>query len=84
MGINDNFLIGVTLYPQFINVLKRFLSHKVTLTADVSLTYRAFLLPEEQQDLHQFVWRKDLLQPLKEYRMTRLTFGVCTYVVICC
>ena len=38
--------------------------------------YRAVLLPEEQRDLHRFFWRESLNEPLQEYRMTRLTFGV--------
>ena len=38
--------------------------------------YRAVLLPEYQRDLHRFVWRESTQQPLKDYRMTRLTFGV--------
>ena len=37
--------------------------------------YRAVLLPEHQCDLHRFVWREDPQQPLKNYRMTRFTFG---------
>ena len=39
--------------------------------------YRAVLLPKNQCDLHRFVWRGDSELPLKDYRMTRLTFGVC-------
>ena len=28
------------------------------------------------RDLHRFVWRKDPKESLKDYRMTRITFGV--------
>ena len=38
--------------------------------------YKAVFLPEHQHDLYQFVWREDPQQPLKDYRMTRLTYGV--------
>ena len=41
------------------------------MTTDVSRTYRAVLLTEQQRDLHRFVWRDDLKESL-----TRLTFGV--------
>ena len=34
------------------------------------------LLPKHQRDLHRFLWREDPQQPIKDYRMTRLTFGV--------
>ena len=46
------------------------------LTEDVSRMYRAVLLPTDQRDLHRFVWRKESSEPLVDYRMTRLTFGV--------
>ena len=37
--------------------------------------YRAVLLPEDQRDLHRFVWRDDSRRPLIDYRMKRLIFG---------
>ena len=45
------------------------------MTTDVSRMYRAVLLPDER-DLHLFVRREDPCQPIKDYRMTGLTFGV--------
>ena len=38
--------------------------------------YRAVLLPKEQRDLQRFLWREEPHQSVKDYRMTRLTFGV--------
>ena len=38
--------------------------------------YRAVLLPKTQRDLHRFVWRRNGRDELRDYRMTRLTFGV--------
>lgn len=38
--------------------------------------YRAVSLPESDKDLHRFIWRNDPGSPLKDFRMTRLTFGV--------
>ena len=46
------------------------------MTTDVSKMYRADVLPENQRDLHQFVWRENSKQPLVDHRMKRLTFGV--------
>ena len=50
--------------------------HKVALTADISKMYRAVELTPSDKDCHQFVWRKEPDQPLRDYRMTRATFGV--------
>ena len=42
----------------------------MAITADVGKMYRAIELTADDKDLHHFVWR------LKDYRMTRVTFGV--------
>ena len=38
--------------------------------------YRAIELTKLDRDLHRFVWRQDPSQPLRDFRMTRITFGV--------
>ena len=38
--------------------------------------YRAVRLVDSDKDLHRFVWRKEPSEPLVDYRMTRVTFGV--------
>ena len=38
--------------------------------------YRAVELTNDDKDLHRFVWRSNPSEPLKDYRMTRLTFGI--------
>ena len=45
------------------------------MTTDISKMYRTVLLPESQLDLHHFVWRRNEHNTLKDYRITRLTFG---------
>ena len=44
--------------------------------------YQAVLLEENQRDLHHFVWREDTNHPLKDYWMTRLTFGMSASVFV--
>ena len=58
-SLNDHLLIGPTVHAPLIDVLLRFRQHRVALTTDVSRMYRAVLLPEDQRDLHRFVWRED-------------------------
>ena len=38
--------------------------------------YRAIELTKSDGDLHRFVWRRNPQDPLLDYRMTRVTFGV--------
>ena len=76
VSLNDTLLVGPTVHSSLVDVLIRFRLHRVALTTDVSRMYRAVLLVPSDRDLHRFVWRSDPSHTLKDYRMTRLTFGV--------
>ena len=58
------------------DVLLLFHMHHVVITADVSRMYHAVLLDPLDRHLHCFVWHPTPSHPLREYRMTRLTFGI--------
>ena len=75
-SLNDQFLVGPTVHPPLIDVLMRFRRPKVAMTTDVSKMCREVIIPEDQRYLHRFLWREDCVQPIHEYRMTRLTFGI--------
>ena len=76
VSLNDLLLVGPTVHSPLIDVLLRFRLHRVALTTDVSKMYRAIELTPEDRDLHRFVWRQSPNQPLQDFRMTRVTFGV--------
>ena len=76
ISLNDTLLVGPTVHSSLISVLLRFRMHRITLTADVSHMYRAVLLDPSDKDLHRFVWRSSPTEPLHDYRMNRVTFGV--------
>ena len=76
VSLNDTLLVGPTIHPPLVDVLLRFRLYPVALTADVSKMYRAIELTDADKDLHRFVWRSNSSDPLKDYRMTRVTFGV--------
>ena len=76
VSLNDTLLVGPTIHPPLVDVLLRFRLYPVALTADVSKMYRAIELTDADKDLHRFVWRSNSSNPLKDYRMTRVTFGV--------
>ena len=75
-SLNDQLLVGPMVHPRLIDVLLRFRSFKVAMTTDIGKMYREVMIPEDQRDLHRFLWRKDGTQPIDEYQMTRLTFDV--------
>ena len=76
VSLNDTLLVGPTVHPPLVDVLLRFRLHRVALTTDVSRMYRGIELPPLDRDLHRFVWRDDISEPVRDYRMTRVTFGV--------
>ena len=76
VSLNDTLMIGPNVHPPLLDVLLRFRLHEVALTADVSKMYRAVELAEDDKDHHRFVWRNRLDEPLVDYRMKRVTFGV--------
>ena len=76
ISLNDLLLVGPTVHSPLIDVLVRFRLDRVALTADVSKMYRAIELVPSDRDLHRFVWRRTPEEPLQDYRMTRVTFGV--------
>ena len=75
-SLNDTLLVGPTVHSPLLDVLLKFRTHRVALTTDVSKMYRAVNLALSDRDLHRFVWRKSPNDPLLDYRMTRVTFGV--------
>ncbi len=75
-SLNDTLLVGPTVHSSLIDVLLRFRLFRVALTSDISKMYRAIHLAEADRDFHRFVWRNDPKEPLLDYRMSRVTFGV--------
>ena len=76
VSLNDTLMVGPTIHPPLFDVLIRFRLHRVVLVADVSRMYRAVELMQSDRDFHRFFWRNHPEEPLADYCMTRLTFGV--------
>ena len=76
VSLNDTLLVGPTVHSSLIDVLLRFRLYRVALTTDVSRMYRGIELVLSDRDLHRFVWRRSTNEPLNDFRMTRVTFGV--------
>eukprot|EP00794_Sanderia_malayensis_P010236 gene10236-11286_t len=75
-SVNDLLIVGPTVHPPLNDVLLRFRLHPYTMTTDVSKMYRAVGLQEVDRDLHRFLWRDSPDEPVKDYRMNRVTFGI--------
>ena len=67
ISLNDKVLVGPTVYSSLVDVLIRFHLHCITLTTDVSRMVR---LEESDEDLHRFVWKRNVSESLRDYHMT--------------
>ena len=76
VSLNDILLVGPTMHPTLIDVLPRFRLYRIAVTSDISTMYRAVELVPTDCDLHRFVWRSSKSDVPKDYRMTRVTYGV--------
>ena len=76
ISLNSALLVGPTLQPTLSNILIKFRTYPVALNADISKMYREVKLAAEDKDLHRFLRRESPQEPVRDYRMTRVTFGV--------
>ena len=76
VSLNHSLHVGPTIQATLSDTLLKFRSYSIALNADISKMYREVKLCTADKDLHRFVWREEPASPLKDYRMTRVTFGV--------
>ena len=76
VSLNDLLASGPTLHPQLDTILMRFRTYRVAITGDISKMYREVELCPQDKQLHRFLWRPDKSQPIGDYHMNRVTFGV--------
>ena len=75
-SLNDKLLPGPCAYPLISDIRLHFHLHKFAITGDISKMFREVSLSPVDRDLHRFLWRPQPGGPLREGRMTRVTFGV--------
>ena len=76
MSLNQALHIGPTLHPTLGEILVKFRTYPIAVTADISKMYREVSLSAPDKDLHRFLWRAHPDEAITDYRMTRVTFGV--------
>ena len=76
ISLNQSLMVGPTLHPSLETILLKFRSYPIAITADISKMYREVELSVPDRDFHRFLWRATPQQEIKDFRMTRVTFGV--------
>ena len=76
LSLNDVLLSGPNVHPHIPDQLLKFRRFTIGMAADISKMFRQILLDGKDRDLHRFVFRASPDEPVQDYRMKRLTFGV--------
>ncbi|XP_049881949.1 uncharacterized protein LOC126377958 [Pectinophora gossypiella] len=75
-SLNDNLLTGQKLQQDISEVLLKYRLHKIVFTADIKMMYRFINICKEHRDFQRILWRFSPLDPVQEYRLCTVTFGV--------
>ena len=76
VSLNDLLAAGPTLHPNLDKILLRFRSYRMAISGDIGKMYREVLLCQPDRQLHRFLWRPHPDQPVQDFCMNRVTFGV--------
>lgn len=75
-SLNDTLLSGPKLQKSIFDLLLRFRWHTVVFTGDIKQMYRQFLVPPEDADYQRILWRAAPDEPIRDYRLLTVTYGV--------
>lgn len=77
-SLNDVLLPGPKLQADLAEILTRFRLYPVALTGDLVKMYRQVLVHPEDRHLQHILWRSDPSQPVVEYELNTVTYGINT------
>ncbi|XP_068143511.1 uncharacterized protein [Drosophila tropicalis] len=74
-SLNDALHIGPCIQRNLFNVCLRFRMHRFVFSADIVKMFRQILVAPEHQNFQRILWREDPEEPLKNYKLTTVTYG---------
>ena len=75
-SLNDLLYKGPKLQNDITDVIFKWRNYKIAFVADVSQMYRQFWIDEQHQEYQRVLWRFKRSDPISEYKLTTVTFGV--------
>lgn len=76
VSLNDELLVGPQLQDDLRDIVMRSRLYRVCYASDIQKMYLQVLLHKQDADTyHRLLWREEESDPIKEYRMLRVTFG---------
>ncbi|XP_011685702.1 PREDICTED: uncharacterized protein LOC105448687 [Wasmannia auropunctata] len=75
-ALNKALLTGPNLLPVLADVLSRWRLHRFAMATDIEKMYRQVLVHEDDRDLQRVLWRANPAEPIREYRLNTVTYGL--------
>lgn len=76
VSLNDLLFTGPKLQRHISDVVSRFRLHAFVMTTDICQMYRQILICPEQRTYQHILWRSSSEQPLQEFRLNTVTYGL--------
>lgn len=76
ISLNEVQLVGGKLQRKLAHAIMRMRRHRVAMTGDITGMYLQVKVVRSQWDVQRILWRPDPDGPVREYWLTRLTFGM--------
>ncbi|XP_063386868.1 uncharacterized protein LOC134672845 [Cydia fagiglandana] len=75
VSLNDELLVGPHLQEDMRNLVMRWRMRRVAMISDIKKMYLQILMSPKDTDFQRILWRKNTSDPIKDYRLLRVTFG---------
>ncbi|XP_054087607.1 uncharacterized protein LOC128922101 [Zeugodacus cucurbitae] len=75
-SLNDALMVGPQLQQDLFSILVRFRTHRFGIIADIEKMYRQVYVAKEDTDYQRIVWRSNPAEPVRDYRLVRVTYGI--------
>ncbi|GFX48586.1 uncharacterized protein TNCV_584831 [Trichonephila clavipes] len=75
LSLNDLLMVGPRVQPELFPILIQFRIFSVAICSDVEKMFRQIKVHEEDVDWQRILWRDSPTEPIREYRLTTVTYG---------
>ena len=75
LSLNQVLMAGPTIQPKLFNILIRFRTFPIALTADIAKMYHCVWVPSTDSYLQCILWRDNVDEPIRMYKLDTVTYG---------
>lgn len=76
VSLNDRLYTGPRLQQDLLRIIIRFRCFKIVILADTEKMFRQIWLAPEDRRYQKILWRENTEDPIQEYELTTVTFGI--------